>query len=67
MPRRKVSTRIQISQNRPKAIAAIDSVSATALTRRRLRALASRPASTGPMAAPMVLVAVFMSAIPRPS
>ena len=35
MPSRTVSTRIQISQNRPKAIAASDSVSAIALTRLR--------------------------------
>ena len=39
-PSRKVSSRIQPSQNRPNAIAASDSVSATALTILRLRCLA---------------------------
>ena len=42
MPRRTVSNRIQTSQNRPNAMAASDSVSATTLMRLRRRCMAMR-------------------------
>ncbi len=44
-PRRTVSNRIHANQNRPKPIASNDIVSATELTRLRLRCFASLPAS----------------------